>query len=58
MTEPLPAPPEFDGIAVAKQLLRTIRAGALATLDGGSGFPFASLVSTWSMELGGKHAPR
>jgi heme iron utilization protein len=45
MTEPLPAPPEFDGIAVAKQLLRTIRAGALATLDRDSGFPFASLVT-------------
>ena len=45
MTEILPAQPEFDGIAVAKQLLRTIRAGALATLDGNSGFPFASLVT-------------
>jgi heme iron utilization protein len=45
MTEILPAQPEFDGIAVAKQLLRTIRAGALATLDGDSGFPFASLVT-------------
>ena len=26
-------------------LLRTIRAGALATLDRGGGFPFASLVT-------------
>jgi heme iron utilization protein len=45
MTEPQPAPPEFDGIGVAKQLLRTIRAGALATIEGDSGFPFASLVT-------------
>jgi heme iron utilization protein len=45
MNETAPAKPEFDGTAVAKQLLRTIRAGALATLDGGSGFPFASLVT-------------
>src|SRR5215207_2210663 len=45
MNETVPAKSEFDGTAVAKQLLRTIRAGALATLDGGSGFPFASLVT-------------
>lgn len=37
--------PLFDGTAVAKHLLRTIRAGGLATLDKDSGFPFASLVT-------------
>jgi putative heme iron utilization protein len=41
---PRPAP-EFDGKAAAKELLRTIRAGALATLDGSGGAPFASLVN-------------
>jgi putative heme iron utilization protein len=41
-----PRPPaDFDGVPVAKQLLRTIRAGALATLDKEAGFPFASLVT-------------
>jgi putative heme iron utilization protein len=34
----------FDGVALGKHLLRTIRAGALATLDG-QGFPFATLVT-------------
>ena len=37
--------PEFDASALAKYLLRTIRAGALATLDRAGGFPFASLVT-------------
>jgi len=37
--------PEFDGKALGKDLLRRIRAGALATIDGGSGVPFASLVT-------------
>jgi putative heme iron utilization protein len=37
--------PEFDAVALAKSLLRTIRAGALATLDPQEGFPFASLVT-------------
>jgi putative heme iron utilization protein len=45
MKEMPPPAPDFDGVAIAKQLLRTIRAGALATLDAGSGFPFASLVT-------------
>jgi heme iron utilization protein len=35
----------FDGAALAKRLLRTIRSGALATLDALSGHPFASLVT-------------
>lgn len=42
------APPpiaDFDGKALARRLLRTVRAGALATLDRGSGAPFASLVT-------------
>jgi putative heme iron utilization protein len=45
MKEMPPPAPDFDGVAIAKQLLRTIRAGALATLDPDSGFPFASLVT-------------
>lgn len=40
-----PAQEGFDGPAIAKHLLRTIRAGALATLDHETGFPFASLVT-------------
>jgi heme iron utilization protein len=41
-----PAPqPDFDGVSIAKHLLRTTRAGALATLDRAAGFPFASLVT-------------
>ena len=40
-----PGSPEFDGIGLARRLLRTVRAGALATLDKDSGGPFASLVS-------------
>ena len=38
-------PPDFDPVATAKHLLRTIRAGALATLDAQDAFPFASLVT-------------
>jgi len=38
-------PSDFDAVATAKHLLRTIRAGALATLDAEGGFPFASLVT-------------
>lgn len=45
MKEMPPPAPDFDGVAIAKQLLRTVRAGALATLDPDSGFPFASLVT-------------
>ena len=37
-------PPGYDGLAEARRLLRTIRAGSLATLDA-SGAPFASLVN-------------
>jgi heme iron utilization protein len=35
----------FDANAVAKVLLRTTRAGALATIDRNTGHPFASLVN-------------
>jgi putative heme iron utilization protein len=45
MNEKLPPQPDFDGVSVAKHLLRTVRAGALATLDREAGFPFASLVT-------------
>jgi putative heme iron utilization protein len=37
--------PDFDAAGLGKHLLRTVRAGALATLDRESGFPFASLVT-------------
>jgi len=36
---------DFDAPAIAKSLLRTTRAGALATIDRNSGYPFASLVN-------------
>jgi heme oxygenase (biliverdin-IX-beta and delta-forming) len=39
-------PEDFNPIAVAKNLLRTTRAGALATLDRNTGHPFSSLVNT------------
>jgi hypothetical protein len=45
MPETPPPVPAFDGVPVAKELLRAIRAGALATLDASSGHPFASLVT-------------
>ena len=38
-------PADFNPAAVAKELLRTIRAGTLATLDRNTGHPFASLVN-------------
>jgi putative heme iron utilization protein len=38
-------PAEFDPVPLAKQLLRTVRAGALATIDRETGGPFASLVT-------------
>ena len=42
---PLPAAEApFDAIGLARMLLRTIRSGALATIDG-EGMPFASLVT-------------
>ena len=40
-----PPAPDFDAVDIAKNLLRSIRAGALATLDRAGGFPFASLVT-------------
>ena len=36
---------EFDAKGLAKSLLRTTRAGALATIDRNTGYPFASLVN-------------
>lgn len=42
--QPPPSEPAFDAAAEAKRLLRTIRAGALAT-RGADGAPFASLVN-------------
>jgi heme iron utilization protein len=43
---PETAPPaDFDATAVAKCLLRSARAGALATIDRNTGHPFASLVN-------------
>jgi heme iron utilization protein len=45
MSEKPPSQPDFDGVTVAKHLLRTVRAGGLATLDREAGFPFASLVT-------------
>jgi heme iron utilization protein len=44
LPENAPAP-EFDARAVAKALLRTTRAGTLATIDRNTGHPFASLVN-------------
>lgn len=35
----------FDAVGIARTLLRTIRSGALATLDAATGAPFASLVT-------------
>jgi heme iron utilization protein len=37
--------PDFDPKFIAKALLRSIRAGALATIDRNTGHPFASLVN-------------
>jgi putative heme iron utilization protein len=45
MSETPPPAADFDPIGLAKHLLRTIRAGALATLDRQAGFPFATLVT-------------
>src|SRR3954451_16753874 len=39
------APADFDPVALAKTLLRAIRAGTLGTLDRNTGHPFASLVN-------------
>src|SRR3984893_18905183 len=40
-----PDPSAYDALAQAKELLRSVRAGALATLAPGNAFPFASLVN-------------
>lgn len=45
MADNAPPRPEFDGRPLARQLLRSVRAGALATLDARTGAPFVSLVS-------------
>lgn len=43
---PLPAgEAPFDAIGLGRHLLRTVRSGALATLDPADGIPFASLVT-------------
>jgi heme iron utilization protein len=44
LPERAPAP-DFAAKAIAKGLLRTMRAGALATIDRNTGHPFASLVN-------------
>lgn len=44
LPENAPAP-DFDPKSVAKGLLRTTRAGSLATIDRNTGHPFASLVN-------------
>ena len=44
LPENAPAP-DFDPKTIAKVLLRTTRAGALATIDRNTGHPFASLVN-------------
>jgi putative heme iron utilization protein len=40
-----PDPSAYNALAQAKELLRSVRAGALATLVPGNAFPFASLVN-------------
>src|SRR5260370_16223805 len=45
-------PEDFNPIAVAKQLLRGTRAGALATLDRNTGHPFSSLVNVANDQAG------
>jgi heme iron utilization protein len=45
MNDTVPPQPDFDAIPLAKHLLRSVRAGALATLDKDAGYPFASLVT-------------
>ncbi len=43
---PETAPPlDFDAKSTAKKLLRSVRAGALATIDRNTGHPFGSLVN-------------
>src|SRR4030081_3644188 len=43
--ENAPQPADFDPTPLATNLLRTVRAGTLATLDRNTGHPFASLVN-------------
>jgi putative heme iron utilization protein len=43
--ENAPQPADFNPVKLAKSLLRSIRAGTLATLDRNTGHPFASLVN-------------
>src|ERR1041384_6564617 len=45
MPDTAPPAPDFDAVGIAKDLLRSVRAGALATLARAGGFPFASLVT-------------
>ena len=45
MADSQPPVPDFDGVGLAKALLRATRAGALATLDREAGFPLATLVT-------------
>jgi putative heme iron utilization protein len=45
LPEGAPVPADFDPKALAKGLLRSIRAGTLGTLDRNTGHPFASLVT-------------
>jgi putative heme iron utilization protein len=42
---PTSDPPVYDALAQAKELLRSVRAGALATLVPADAFPFASLIN-------------
>ena len=45
LPETVRSPEDFNPVAVAKELLRVTRAGALATIDRNTGYPFSSLVN-------------
>jgi heme iron utilization protein len=45
LPETAPQQPDFNPVAVARDLLRATRAGALATIDRNTGHPFSSLVN-------------
>ncbi len=45
-------PADFDPLALGRMLLRSIRTGALGTLDPATGYPFVTLVSV-ATDLGG-----
>src|SRR6202795_5367134 len=47
-------PEDFNPVAVAKDLLRATRAGALATIDRNTGHPFSSLVNV-ATDADGSH---